>query len=271
MTQKQALDEAKTRKIKPTKTQPPEKRHDGGAGTGAPALVRLQKQVGNRAVQRLIAQRSADGSFELDDDTAGRINRERGGGQPLDGTVQKQMGESMGHDFSGVRVHTGSESDALNEQLSARAFTTGQDIFVRSGDYNPASSSGQELLAHELAHVVQQGTGRVSGGGGGMTVRPPGDSFEQQADSTSRAFSAGAPVQRQNEEGLQEMSLQRQNEEELQEMPLQRQNEEELQEMPLQRQDEDELQEMPLQRQDEDELQEMPLQRQNEDELTEET
>ena len=54
------------------------------------------------------------------------------------------MEGAFGSDFSGVRIHTGAESDALNESVSARAFTTGQDIFMRQGEYNPASSSGQE-------------------------------------------------------------------------------------------------------------------------------
>jgi len=228
------------------------------------ALLRLQRLAGNQAVQRLLAQRlgGAEGAsaslstgFELDDETAGRISRARGGGQPLGSGIQAQMGEAMGYDFSGVRVHTGTESDELNRQLSARAFTTGQDIFVRSGEYNPTSSGGRELIAHELSHVVQQGMGRVPAGGSGMTVRPPGDAFEQEADALAlQAANAGpvvasAPggegVQRQGdeEEELQTLSVQRQGdeEEELQMQPVatqqaaQRQDneEEEIQMMPV--------------------------------------
>jgi len=89
------------------------------------------------------------------------INRARGSGQPLESTVQKQMSHKLGHDFSGVRIHTGSEADTLNQQLSAKAFTTGRDIFFRRGTYNPASNSGRQLIAHELSHVVQQSTGRI--------------------------------------------------------------------------------------------------------------
>jgi hypothetical protein len=201
----------------------PAKERPTGPGPRGAAILRLQQQAGNRAVQRLFQREGGGEGFELDDATAGRINRARGGGQPLESSLQAQMGETMGYDFSGVRVHTGAESDALNEQLSARAFTTGQDIFVRSGDYNPASSGGRELIAHELSHVVQQGTGRVSGSGSGMTVRPAGDAYEQEADATARAASAGAPIQRQEvpeeEEEIQTQALQRQEvpeEEELQ-------------------------------------------------------
>jgi hypothetical protein len=201
-------------------------------GPGVATVLHLQQQVGNRAVQRLLAQRKGKESLDLDDETAGRINRARGGGQPLEGAVQEQMSAAMGYDFSGVRVHTSPESDDLNRQLSARAFTTGQDIFVRQGDYAPHSSSGRELIAHELSHVVQQTTGRVSGGGGGMTVRPAGDAFEQEADALARqaANAAYAPGAQAAEGGIQRQDIP--EEEELQTKAIQRQDipeEEELQ------------------------------------------
>lgn len=197
-----------------------------GADVSAP-LILLQNQMGNAAVQRLLVQRSTqtDGAFDLDDETAGRINQARSSGQPLDGAVQQQMGAALGHDFSRVRVHTGSEAHTLNEQLSAKAFTTGQDIFFRAGAYSPQSGSGQELLAHELTHVVQQSSGAVSSGGA-MRVTAPGDRFEQEADAVAkRATSAAlAPaVQRQTpeEEDLVQMqALQRQAEDE--EEPIQK-------------------------------------------------
>lgn len=142
----------------------------------------LQMKPESAALQR---QGQGDG-FRLDTETVGRINRARRGGQPLDSAIQAQMGETMGHDFSGVRVHTDSEADTLNQQLSAKAFTTGQDLFFRQGEYNPGSDSGRELIGHELTHVVQQSTGRVGGDGSGMTVRPSGDAFEQEADDLGR-------------------------------------------------------------------------------------
>lgn len=147
-------------------------------------ILALQRTVGNQDVQRLLAQRQGgDGSFDVDDETAGRINRARGGGQPLDNSPQEQMGAHLSYDFSGVRVHTGPEADELNQQLSARAFTTGRDIFFRQGEYSPGSSNGRELIAHELTHVVRQGTGRVSGSGGGMTIRSARDDYEQGAEA----------------------------------------------------------------------------------------
>jgi hypothetical protein len=77
-------------------------------------------------------------------------------GQPLSKAVRLPMEQAFKADFSGVAVHTDAEAHALNESLQARAFTTGQDIFFRSGEFNPGSASGQKLIAHELTHVVQQ-------------------------------------------------------------------------------------------------------------------
>ncbi|MCE7983078.1 MAG: DUF4157 domain-containing protein [Caldilinea sp. CFX5] len=152
--------------------------------------------LGNGAIQRMLAQRvGGDSAFDLDDSTANRINHARGSGQALDGAVQAKMGESMSQDFSHVRVHTGSESHALNEQLNAKAFTTGSDIFFRDGAYSPQSSSGQELIAHELTHVVQQGSGAVGGSVSAMQVNAPGDRFEQEADAVSKAVTSTPTAQ----------------------------------------------------------------------------
>lgn len=199
-----------------------------------PSFTALQSHIGNAAVQRLLAQHTGDGPTELDGTTADRINSARGGGQTLDTTIQQKMGEAMGSDFSGVRVHTGSESHQLNEQLGAKAFTTGKDVFFRDGEYNPNSGRGQELIAHELTHVVQQGSGAVPSGGK-MAVNAPGDQFEQEADSVAKSVtnSAGAPaVQRQEgpmpeEEEVQAKHILRQ------EMP----EDEEVQAKHVQRQD----------------------------------
>jgi len=89
------------------------------------------------------------------------IQQARGGGQALAPDLQTKMGQAMGADFSQVRVHTDSQSDQLNRSIQAKAFTTGQDIFFRQGAYQPSNRGGQELIAHELTHVVQQGGGTV--------------------------------------------------------------------------------------------------------------
>jgi len=94
---------------------------------------------------------------ELSSDVEGQIQSAKGGGRPLDSNTQSSMGQAFNADFSGVNIHTNGQSDTLNRSLQARAFTSGQDIFFRSGEYNPNSGGGQELLAHELTHTIQQG------------------------------------------------------------------------------------------------------------------
>jgi Domain of unknown function (DUF4157) len=114
------------------------------------------------------------------------------------------MEPRFGADFSGVRVHTDAGADGLNRSLSAKAFTTGRDIYFRQGEYNPGSSSGRSLLAHELTHVVQQNPDKVQTKGddegsscacGGaasgpqmkLSVSQPGDQYEQEADRIANA------------------------------------------------------------------------------------
>jgi hypothetical protein len=85
-------------------------------------------------------------------DIESRIRRTRRGGQPLPETMCAFFELQFGYEFSGVRLHTGAESDRLNRALGARAFAYGSDIYLAQG----ASQSDQRLIAHELTHVVQQ-------------------------------------------------------------------------------------------------------------------
>ncbi|MBD2207033.1 DUF4157 domain-containing protein [Calothrix sp. FACHB-1219] len=87
-----------------------------------------------------------------------RLDGTRGGGEPLPESVRGIMEPRFGADFGGVRVHTGSEADTLNRELGAQAFTRQRDIYFGAGRYSPETRDGQQLLAHELTHVVQQGT-----------------------------------------------------------------------------------------------------------------
>ncbi|UBF30543.1 DUF4157 domain-containing protein (plasmid) [Kovacikia minuta CCNUW1] len=103
-------------------------------------------------VQRRESVRGAEASTDLE----AAIQQERGNGYALDKNLQRKMGQAMGADFSGVRVHTDTQSDELNQSIQAKAFTTKQDIFFRKGAYDPTTQTGQELIAHELTHVVQQ-------------------------------------------------------------------------------------------------------------------
>ncbi|MGQ3685434.1 MAG: eCIS core domain-containing protein [Candidatus Loosdrechtia sp.] len=88
-----------------------------------------------------------------------QMNAIRGSGQPLPSAERSSMERRYGVDFRDVRVHTDSNAIELNRELNSEAFTHGRDIYFGAGRYNPTTSSGKKLLAHELTHVVQQGSG----------------------------------------------------------------------------------------------------------------
>jgi Domain of unknown function (DUF4157) len=119
----------------------------------------------------------------VSDNVSARIESQRGGGSPLDNATRSTMEDTLGVGLGGVRVHVGEESDQLNRSITAKAFTTGNDVFVRSDQWSPGSSSTQRLLAHELTHVAQQTT--MSSTGGGMTVGASDTSEEHEADAVA--------------------------------------------------------------------------------------
>lgn len=170
-------------------------------------IAQLQRQYGNRAVQRLIqreqalVQRQAPIGLEggeVSGDLQTQIDSARGGGQPLDKGVGSQIGGALGADFSGVRVHTDSKADKLNRSLSAKAFTLGSDVFFSEGAYEPGTQGGKQLLAHELTHVVQQGGAagqhKVNKVQTKLTVGPAGDKYEQEADRFAKSLTGPASL-----------------------------------------------------------------------------
>jgi len=114
-----------------------------------------------------------------------QIAAQRGNGSRLDPGIQDRMSASLGDSFSDVRVHTDSLAHSLARSVQARAFTTGADIYFASGEYSPRSSAGQQLLAHELTHVVQQ---RGAPTTGELRVSDPGDALEVQAESFAKTI-----------------------------------------------------------------------------------
>ncbi|MBD2449737.1 DUF4157 domain-containing protein [Nostoc sp. FACHB-152] len=103
-----------------------------------------------------IQLQAGGGDITATSDLESAIAQARGGGQSLADNIREPMEQAFGADFSRVRIHTSSQADQLNRSIQAKAFTTGQDVFFRQGEYKPGSRGGQELLAHELTHVVQQ-------------------------------------------------------------------------------------------------------------------
>ena len=93
----------------------------------------------------------------LDRRMEARIQAKRGDGRPLPPEARLGMENKFGEDFSRVRVHTDAEAAEMSQALDANAFTSGKDIYFSRGKFEPGHREGDRLLAHELAHVVQQG------------------------------------------------------------------------------------------------------------------
>ena len=111
------------------------------------------------------------------------IRAQLGSGQALDSSVRRRMQSAFGHDFAGVRVHNDAKARELSEGMNARAFTVGNDIAFGGEEYKPGTPVGDALIAHELAHVVQQG-GNANGGAqhkGGAAY----GSLEEDADRSA--------------------------------------------------------------------------------------
>jgi len=111
-------------------------RGPGRAGGSAEAALALQGSMGNRAVTELLRGSS---------------------GRPLDRSTRREMEAKFGADFGEVRVHTGEMGAQVALGAGARAVTSGRNIAFSEGFYAPGRSEGKRLIAHELAHVMQQG------------------------------------------------------------------------------------------------------------------
>ena len=146
-------------------------------------LMAIQRTAGNSATVRLLRAAEAQGG-SVPGEVEARIERSRGAGRALDPVVRSRMEAGFGADFSGVRVHTGGEAAALSGALGARAFTTGRDVFFGAGQFDPGSSGGRELIAHELTHVIQQSDAPALDAK--LEVGSTSDPAEREADEVAR-------------------------------------------------------------------------------------
>jgi hypothetical protein len=184
-------------------------------------VLRLQRMVGNQAVHNMLrvggvglqnrehetviqafanirlflpVQRKAVLLSPLQEESQlqSRIQAARSNGRRLDQQVQQRLEQGTGLDLSNVRVHTDTEADRLSRAVNAMAFTTGSDIFFRSGTYNPHAMQGYHTLAHEVTHVVQQAAGPVSATHtiAGISISDHNDRFEQAAEANAARLAA---------------------------------------------------------------------------------
>ncbi|KCZ70539.1 hypothetical protein ANME2D_02559 [Candidatus Methanoperedens nitroreducens] len=110
----------------------------------ADRILFIQQTAGNQVVQRLIQSGKLQANLRI--------------GQPLPEPVRAYFEPRFGYDFSGVRVHLGQKAEESAGSINALAYTVGKDIVFGAGQYQPQTSAGKRLLAHELTHVIQQST-----------------------------------------------------------------------------------------------------------------
>jgi Domain of unknown function (DUF4157)/Lysine-specific metallo-endopeptidase len=200
------------------RSQPEKDKEPQGAATPTMAtsqgqagpLAELQANAGNEVVNRLVDAHSETNvevgaaGGEVTAATEAAITTSAGSGSPLPSGVRRAMEGAFGADFGAIRIHAGADASELNERLQSQAFTAGTDIFFRDGEPDMTSSSGQQLLAHELTHTIQQGAAGVASTGQPaigrrhsvadllrgaqpkLAVGSASDSAEQEADQVAR-------------------------------------------------------------------------------------
>ena len=104
-----------------------------------------------------LVQRKAERDSDRSGSVADGFLHDLGLGQPLDSATRTGMESRFGSDFSQVRVHTDAKAAKSARAVNALAYTVGRDVVFGAGQYEPNRAEGARLLAHELAHVVQQG------------------------------------------------------------------------------------------------------------------
>ena len=140
----------------------------------------------------LIQRKARDSNGVAEGADAAVASASSSSGHALPETLMRKFEGSLGADLSGVRVHTGAESAHAADAVGARAYTLGQDILFGAGQYDPSSPAGEHLLAHEVAHTVQQRGGTPTRQNK-LEVSAPADTAEHEADRAADAMTAGAP------------------------------------------------------------------------------
>ncbi|GAA3630088.1 eCIS core domain-containing protein [Flavivirga jejuensis] len=112
----------------------------------------VQKMEEEEAVQK----KSTNVNTYATNGTETTLKQQKGMGNKMDTHTQNEMERGFGADFNKVNIHSDSTAEKLSSQLGAQAFTHGNDIYFNKGKYNPNSTEGKHLLAHELTHTIQQ-------------------------------------------------------------------------------------------------------------------
>jgi hypothetical protein len=163
------------------------------AGPNAAVLQRAQRSYGNQFVQRVMDTTTicckSDRSAPADMDIAPPAD----GGELFDTSTRHPLETYFGADLSDVRVHTSRDAGDSARAINAAAYATGRDIYFAPGMYSPGTDRGRRLLAHEVAHVVQQSSGMVptkiaTKTRSGTQITATDDPLERLADRDADSF-----------------------------------------------------------------------------------
>lgn len=121
---------------------------------------KLQRAIAPGPVESIVQAKHDRSQGEIAPTVPADFGAALGGGRPLPAVIRSFFEPRFGADFSGVRVHTHNEAAQVARSLNAKAFTLGRDLVFGAGQYSPETTSGKQLLAHELTHVLQQEGGR---------------------------------------------------------------------------------------------------------------
>ncbi|HUS66480.1 MAG TPA: DUF4157 domain-containing protein [Kofleriaceae bacterium] len=117
-----------------------------------------------------------------------------GGGHGLPSDLRAELEAALGVDLSGVRLHADGASAEAAQAIRARAYAVGDDIFFAAGAYEPTAADGKRLIAHEVAHTVQQKSTPGGARQEKLEVSQPGDAAEVEADRFADAFVSGGSI-----------------------------------------------------------------------------
>lgn len=160
------------------------------AVTPSSPVVHLHRVLGNRAVGALI-QRSRDGGGSSS--PPGGPTGSASAGRPLESSVRRALEGGYRTDLGGVRIHTDDAAAGAAHSLGARAFATGNEIWFGRGQYRPEHPQGRYLLAHEIAHTIQQ-RGIARAPLEPLRVGAVNDPAEAAADRAAASVLCGEPV-----------------------------------------------------------------------------
>ncbi len=164
---------------------------DSATTKGSPGKSTLTSRLGATRILRVAEPAGPrDGNGVAADAEAVVERASSSSGAALPTHLQRQFEGSLGADLSGVRVHTGAASQDAAQAVGAKAYTVGQDIHFGAGTYQPDDPFGMHLLAHEVAHTVQQ-AGGAPHRQHKLEVSTPGDAAEHEADRAADAMVRG--------------------------------------------------------------------------------